>query len=165
MKVTSGSVPADELITVIKNSLETAGVSPSADLRVASVQLILRVVATTTIGGGLSFRVPVLGMQIRLGSTSTRQDTHILDIKLKPPSRPASRELRDGDVEEVLVDAISTIRAVISSAAEGQDPWILEVGTLDITFGVTEQGTICLVFEGELANEITHTLRVGLTAT
>jgi hypothetical protein len=104
-------------------------------------------------------------MQIRLGSTSTRQDTHILDIKLKPPSRPASRELRDGDVEEVLVDAISTIRAVISSAAEGQDPWILEVGTLDITFGVTEQGTICLVFEGELANEITHTLRVGLTAT
>lgn len=165
MKVTNSGVSADELITVIKNSFESAGVSLSGDLRVASVQLILRVVATTTIGGGLSFRVPVLGMQMRLGARSTWQDTHILDIMLKPPARPTSHELRDGDIEEVLVDAITTIRAVISSAAEGEDPWMLEVGTLDITFGVTDEGTISLGFEGELANEVTHTLRLGLTAT
>lgn len=165
MKVTNGGVPADELIAVIKNSLESAGVSPSADLRVASVQLILKVVAITTIGGGLSFRVPVLGTQMSLGARLTRQDTHSLDITLKPPARPASHELRDSDVEEVLVDAITTMRAVISSAAEGDDPWVLEVGTVDITFGVTDEGTISLIFEGELANEITHTLRLGLTAT
>jgi hypothetical protein len=165
LHVTNGTVPADELITIIKNSLERADVSPSADLRVASVQLILRVVATTTMGGGFSFRVPVLGMQMSLGASSTRQDTHILDIKLRPPTPPMSSELRDGDVEEVIVDAITTVRAVIDSAAEGEDPWILDVGTLDITFGVTDQGTISLGFEGELANEITHTLRLGLTAT
>jgi Trypsin-co-occurring domain 2 len=165
LQVTNGGVPADELITVIKNSLESAGVSPSADLQVASVQLILRVVATTTIGGGLTFRVPVLGMQMRLGARSTRQDTHVLDIILKPPTRPTSHELRDSDVEEALIDAITTMRTVIGSAAQGQDPWILDVGTLDITFGVTDQGTISLGFEGELENEITHTLRLALTAT
>ncbi len=164
MKVTNGGVPAGELITVIKNSLESADVSSSADLQVASVQLILRVVATTTAGGGLSFRVPVLGMQMRLGARSTRQDTHILDITLKPPNRPTGRELRDGDVEEVLVEAITTLRAVIARAAEDPDPWILEVGTVDITFSVTDEGTISLGFEGELANELTHTLRLGLTA-
>ncbi len=102
---------------------------------------------------------------MRLGARSTRQDTHILDITLKPPTQPTGHELRDGDVEEVLVDAITTIRAVMGSAAEGPDPWILEVGTLDITFGVTDEGTISLGFEGELANEVTHTLRLGLTAT
>jgi len=164
LKVTNGGVPAGELITVIKNSLESADVSSSADLQVASVQLILRVVATTTAGGGLSFRVPVLGMQMRLGARSTRQDTHILDITLKPPNRPTGRELRDGDVEEVLVEAITTLRAVIARAAEDPDPWILEVGTVDITFSVTDEGTISLGFEGELANELTHTLRLGLTA-
>jgi Trypsin-co-occurring domain 2 len=164
LKVTNGGVLADELITVIKNSLESADVSSSADLQVASVQLILRVVATTTAGGGLSFRVPVLGMQMRLSAKSTRQDTHILDITLKPPARQTGRELRDGDVEEVLVEAITTLRAVITRAAEDPDPWILEVGIVDITFSVTDEGTISLGFEGELANELTHTLRLGLTA-
>jgi hypothetical protein len=164
LQVTNGGVLADELITVIKNSLEAADVSPSTDLQVASVHLILRVVAITTTGGGLSFRVPVFGMQMRLGTRSTRQDTHILDIILKPPTRQSARELRDGDVEGVLVDAITTLRAIIAKAAEGPDPWKLEVGTVDITFRVTDEGTISLVFEGELSNEITHTLRLGLTA-
>lgn len=165
MKVTNGGVPVDELISVIKRSLERAEVSPSADLQVASVQLILKVFATTTLGGGISFRVPVLGMQMKLGSRSTRQDTHTLDIKLKPPAQPAAQELRDGDIEEALVDAITTIRTVISRAAEDPDPWTLEIGTLDITFGVTDEGTIALGIESELANEVTHTLRIGLTAT
>lgn len=165
MQVTNDSVPADELITIVKNSLERVDVSPAGDLRVVSVQLILRVVAITTVGGGISIRVPVLGMQMRIGARTTRQDTHILDITLKPPTQPTSRELRDGDVEEVLVDAITTVRAVIKSAAQGQDPWVLDASTLDITFGVTDQGSISLGFEGELANEFTHTLRLGLATT
>ncbi len=36
---------------------------------------------------------------------------------------------------------------------------------MDITFGVTDEGTIALGIESELANEVTHTLRIGLTAT
>jgi hypothetical protein len=72
--------------------------------------MILRVTVTTTLGGGISFRVPVLGMQMRLGARSTWQNTHTLDIMLKPPAQPLSHELRDIDVEEVLVDAISTVR-------------------------------------------------------
>ncbi len=164
MKVTSNGVPVNELIRVIKTSVNRAGVSPAADLRVASVQLILKVIATSTLGGGLNFRVPVIGMQLSVGSKITRQDTHTLDLTLMPPAHPPGHELRDGDIEDAIVDAISTIRAVITSATEGDNPWVLSVGTVDISFVVTEIGTISLGVEGELANEITHTLRLGLTA-
>ena len=165
MKVTGNGVPVDELIRVIKTSVKRSGVSPAADLQVASVQLILKVIATSTLGGGLNFRVPVLGMQLSVGGKITRQDTHTLDLTLTPPAQPSGHELRDGEVEDAIVDAITTIRAVITSATEGDNPWVLSVGTVDISFVVTEIGTISLGVEGELANEITHTLRLGLTAT
>jgi hypothetical protein len=164
VKVTGNGVPVDELIRVIKTSVKRSGVSPAADLQVASVQLILKVIATSTLGGGLNFRVPVLGMQLSVGGKITRQDTHTLDLTLTPPAQPSGHELRDGEVEDAIVDAITTIRAVITSATEGDNPWVLSVGTVDISFVVTEIGTISLGVEGELANEITHTLRLGLTA-
>jgi hypothetical protein len=164
VKVTGNSVPAEELITVIKASVRRAGVSPTADLQVASVQLILKVVATSTLGGGLKFRVPVLGMELKAGAKVTRQDAHTINVTLKPPVQPPGHELRDGEVEDALVDGITTMRAVINSAAEGDDPWVLSTGTVDISFVVTETGTISLGVEGELANEVTNTLRLGLTA-
>lgn len=163
MKVTGNSVPVNELIRVIKTSVKRADVSPTSDLQVASVQLILKVVATSALGSGLNFRVPVLGMQLSVGGKITRQDTHTLDLTLTPPVQPSGHKLRDGDVEDAIVDAISTIRAVITSATEGDDPWVLSSGTVDISFVVTEIGTISLGVEGELASEVTHTLRLGLT--
>lgn len=164
VKVAGDGVPVDELIRVIKASVKRAGVSSAADLQIASVQLILKVIAASTVGGGLNFRVPVLGMQLSVGGKITQQDTHTLDITLVPPAQPSSHELRDGDVEDAIVDAITTIRAVITSAAQGDDPWVLSTGTVDISFVVTETGTISLGVEGELAKEVTNTLRLGLTA-
>jgi hypothetical protein len=63
---------------------------------------------------------------------------------------------------EVLVNATRTIREVMASAAAGKDPWVLLESTIDISFAITETGTILLGAEGELANELTHTLRLGL---
>ncbi len=50
MKVTGNGVPVTELIRVIKTSVKRVGVSPAADLQVASVQLILNVITTSTLG-------------------------------------------------------------------------------------------------------------------
>jgi hypothetical protein len=60
------------------------------------------------------------------------------------------------------VNAISTIRDVMTKAAEGDDPWLLSAGTIDLSFAVTQTGTISLGVDGELASEVTHTLRLGL---
>ena len=162
MRVTDQGVPVDELIRVVKDSVQAAGVSRASenrDLQVTSVRLILDVVASKTSGGRLDFRVPVLGMKLRLGGMVTRKDTHTIDMTLAPKQE---RPVRGGDVEEVLVNAIETIRRVVASAAAGDDPWLLSASTIDISFAINQTGTISLGAEGELANEVTHTLRLRL---
>ena len=165
MRVTDEGVPVEALISVVKDSIKRAGISRTSqdrDLQVASVQLILDVVAAKTVGGGLDFRVPFIGMKLRVGGKVTSKDTHTIDITLAPPGERATRPVRGGDVEEVLVNAIATVRAVVAEAAAGDDPWVLSATTIDIRFAITETGTISLGVDGELANEVTQTLRLGL---
>jgi hypothetical protein len=165
VKVTDAGVPVDALISVIKDSIKQAGVSrtsPNRDLQVGTVQLILEVVASKTAGGGLDFCVPFIGMKLRLGAKVTKKDTHTIDIHLGPPKEGVARQVRSGEVEDVLVNAIATIRKVVAKAAEGDDPWILSESTIDISFAITQTGTLSLGADGELANELTHTLRLGL---
>jgi hypothetical protein len=65
-------------------------------------------------------------------------------------------------VETALVEAISTIRQAMVSAAGGDDPWVLSEGTVDISFAITKTGTISIGADGELASELTNTLRLVL---
>ena len=165
MKVTDEGVPVETLISVVKDSIKRAGISRTSqnrDLQVASVQLILDVVATKTAGGGLDFRVPFIGMKLRVGGKVTSKDTHTIDITLVPPERRATRPVRGGDVEDALVNAIDTGHAVMAQAAAGDDPWVLSATTIDIRFAITQTGTISLGVDGELTNEVTQTLRLGL---
>lgn len=165
MKVTDEGVPLGALTEVIKASVKRGGVSRTSkarDLQVASVQLILEAVASDTAGGGIDFRVPFIGMKLKLGARVTKKDTHTINITLVPP-KEIGRQLRDGEeVEEALVKAIGAIRAVTSQAAEGDDPWILSDGAIDISFAITHTGTITLGVDGELSDELTHTLRLRL---
>ena len=69
---------------------------------------------------------------------------------------------RDTDVEAILVDAIETVRAVMARAAEGDDPFTLRDSGVELSFGVAQDGTISLGIDGELTDEITHTLRVTI---
>lgn len=167
MKVSHDTVPVTELITVIKNSIKTAGVSSTTldtDLKVSRVQLKLAVVASSILGAGFDIRVPVIGMCLRAGAKVTHRDTHALDITLCPPSESDDDELRDGDIEDTLVDAINTIHHVVQYAAEGDDPWILSAGKVDISFAVTDTGSLTLGVDGELSDEVTHSLCLGLAA-
>jgi len=165
VKVTDAGVPVDTLISAVKDSVKRAGVSrtsQTSDLQVASVQLILDVVASKTVGGRLDFRVPFIGMKLSVGTKVTKKDTHTIDITLVPPKDQDTRQVRGGDVEDVLVNAIATIRNVMTKAGEGEDRWVLSAGNIDLSFAITQTGTITLGVDGELAGELTHTLRLGL---
>lgn len=165
MKVTDAGVPVEALITAVKDAVKRAGVSRSSgqgDLQVETVQLVLQALASKSAGGGVDFWIPFIGMRLRAGAKVTGQDTHTIDMTLRPPDQPA-RKVRGGTVEDALVDAITTIRTAMIHAAAGDDPWILSDGIVDISFGVTRTGSISLGADGELANEVRHTLRLRLT--
>lgn len=160
----SGMEPGD-LIAVVKDAVRRAGISrPSAtrDLQMASVQLTLAVVAAKSAGGRLAVRVPVIGMEFSAGGKITRNGSHTIDITLAPPEPSPLRETRGPSVSDALVAAITTIRDAMASAATGDDPWHLSAGEITISFAVTKTGTIAVGADGELASEITHTLRLRL---
>lgn len=165
MDVIDQSVPVQELVSAVKNAVRQAGISTTdvaKDLRVGSIQLTLRAIVTTKLGGGLDFRVPVIGWNVKVGGSRSRQMTHTIDITLVPEERQNEYELRDGSVEDTLVEAITTIRDAVAAGTEGDDPMVLKSSTVELVFGITDQGTISVGVEGELTDEVTNTLKIEL---
>lgn len=166
MQITDEGVPLDDLIETVKASVVRAGISrttPDADFQVASVQLVLQVLAASTAGGGLDFRVPFIGMKLKVGAKVTRHDTHTIDITLNPP-KDTGRPVRGGaDVEDAIVNAVEAIRAVTARAAAGDDPWEMTESTVDISFVITQTGTISVGADLELSGELTQILRLKLS--
>lgn len=167
MDVTGTGVPVDEVVAAVKDAIKLAGISSTdsdRDLRVSSIQLVLNAIATVKAGGGVDFRIPFLGMKFSIGGSVTREDTHTIDITLVPPDLRQQHEIRDVPVQTALLEAIETIRSVVAGAVGGDDPFGLQDATVDLAFAVTDQGQVTFGFNGELKNQLTHTLRLGLTA-
>src|SRR5205823_339465 len=115
-------------IEAVKRAIKTANVSTTdqeRDLRVGSVGLTLHAIATRSSGGGMNFRIPFIGMEVQLGAKLTTRDTHEIEINLTPPREEDWAEVHDGGLDDVLVEAIETIRVAVASAAGGDDPFIL----------------------------------------
>jgi hypothetical protein len=165
MEVTDTGVSVDSLIDAVKAAVKEAGIS-AADtdraLRVVSIQLNLTVVATTTAGAKLEFKIPFVGMNVKLGGAATTKNTHTIDITLVPPDLAPGHELRDGGVDEVLVEAVETVLALVDRAAGGEDPFLLKESTVELSFAITETGSISLGIDREAGDEVTHKLKITL---
>ena len=78
------------------------------------------------------------GKRSRTRTATTRPPTS------PPPGEKDRAETRDGALDDVLVEAIETIRAAVASAAGGDDPFVLNDSTITISFAVTAEGTISI---------------------
>ena len=168
MKVTEDGVPVQDVIAAVKLAIKEANVSATdegRDLQVDSVKLILHALATRTVGGGLSFTVPFIGMPVRLGTKVTKSDTHEIEINLIPPGQDAEHEIREAPLDLALVDAIETVRAVVASTAGGDDPFALNDAKITLSFAVTADGDISIGIDGSMTDEVTHTLVLALIPT
>lgn len=165
MQVTDSGIPVQDLIESVKQAIKTANVSRTADgrdLQIGSVRLTLHAVATHSYGGGLNFHIPLIGTEVKLGVKLSRQDTHEIEISMVPPAPEERPELRDGNLGDVLVEAIETIRVTLAAAAGGEDPFVLEESKVTIVFGVTSEGDISIGVNGSLSDELTQTLTLTL---
>jgi len=165
MEVSDTGVAIDDVVDAVKNAIRSAGISAAdsgRDLRVTAIQLTLNAVATTAVGGGLDFRIPFIGMHLSVGGAVTKSDTHTIDITLVQQDLLKTFEIRDYPVETVLLDAIGTIRTIMTGAAGGDDPFLLQEGTVTLAFAITKDGTVTLGLNGELKNEVTQTLQLTL---
>ncbi|MFF8476106.1 trypco2 family protein [Streptomyces sp. NPDC015414] len=163
--MTDDGVPVEDLVTAVKRAVTESNMSATTagrDLRVTSVRLTLHALATATAGGSLNFRLPFIGMKLRIGRTVSRRDTHAIEMTLVPPDLAHQHELRHGTVDTVLVDAIAMIRRVTASAQTGDDPFHLQEGTVRLEFAITADGSVSLGLDGAQHGEVTHTLLVTI---
>ncbi|RJQ83562.1 trypco2 family protein [Amycolatopsis panacis] len=163
MHVTATGVPVSSLVDAVKAAVRDAGISsadPGRTVRVTAVQLSLNAIATTGSGARLEFKIPFAGMTVKFGTTMTTKDTHAIDITLVPPDLAPAHEIRDGTVDQVLVDAITTIMTVLADAGGGEDPFVLKESTVELSFTVTEDGSISLGLDTEIKDELSHKLKI-----
>jgi hypothetical protein len=165
VKVTEVGIPVQDVIAAIKLAIKEANVSATdgaRDLRVGSVKLVLHALATRAVGGGLSFTVPFIGMPLRFGTKITRSDTHEIEINLSPPAQEPEEEVREASLDLALLDSIATIRAVVTSAANGDDPFILNDAKITLSFAMTAEGSISIGIDDSMNDEITHSLSLTI---
>lgn len=166
MNVTDSGVPVPDVIDAVKRAIKAADVSATdqdRDLRVTSVGLILHTIAARSLGGGLTFHVPFIGMEVQFGARLTTSNTQQIVVNLTPPQEEVrTEEARDVDLDDVLVEAIETIRSAVASAAGGDDPFVLNDSTITIAFAVTAEGAISIGVNGSLGDELTQTLVLSL---
>jgi hypothetical protein len=166
VKVAGQGVAVQDVIAAVKLAIKEANISAAdndRDLRVKSVTLTLHALATRAAGGRLDFRIPFIGMQVKVGTKVTKSDTHEIEISLVPPEQRPATEIREAALDSALTDAIETIRAAVASAADGDDPFILNDATITLSFAITAEGEISIGADGSLSEELTHTLTLGLT--
>jgi hypothetical protein len=165
LKVTEDGVPVQDVIAAVKLAIKEANISATdtgRDLRVGSVKLVLHALATRTVGGHLSFTVPFIGMPVRFGTKVTKSDTHEIEISLVPPGQGAGVELREAPLDVALVESIETVRAVVASAAGGDDPFALDDANITLSFAVTAEGNISIGVDNSMSGEVTHSLILAL---
>ncbi|WP_372672770.1 trypco2 family protein [Amycolatopsis kentuckyensis] len=166
MRVTADGVAVGELLASIKNAIKLAQVSATdadRDLKVTSIRLTLNTVATYSSGGKLEFKVPVIGMGIKIGRTTLSKHTHAIDLSIIAQEVTAGHETRDDPVEAILVEAINTIRTVLRGAADGDDSFRLDESTVELAFAITADGSVSIAFERDSGDEVTHTMKLTLT--
>jgi hypothetical protein len=101
-------------------------------------------------------------MNVKLGGAATTKNTHTIDITLVPPDLAPGHEIQNGSVDEVLVEAVETVLALVDRAAGGEDPFLLKESTVELSFAVTETGSISLGIDREAGDEVTHKLKITL---
>ncbi len=166
MRVESETVDVDELIAAIKRGVSDAGLSIETrdrDLRITTIRLKLEVVAESSQGGSLRFRLPIIGFEGRAGAQVTSRSVHTIALALEPQDKSARSGVRAGDnVATAIVDAVKTVRQTMRLAQGGADPWLLRSGKVDIQFGVTAEGSISLGLDSTRSSQHANTLTIEI---
>jgi hypothetical protein len=163
MRLDDDGLAVEDLVTAVRRAAAEASIADAddgRDIRITGLELTLHAVARRDHGARLEFRIPVLGLPVTVGTKVTVHDTHQIKINLEPTA--PRHEVRGGEVEETLVQAIETIRAVVARGLGGQDSFTHRSSEVELAFGVTANGTVALIGTADLTDEITHTLKLTL---
>lgn len=165
MEVSSESVAIRNLVEVVKASIcEVQGNADPrpGELAVAVAELNLQVMMDTTHGGTVDLRVPVIGARLRIGGRRVRHRMHTVHLTLVPEHNGRTRH-DHGSGDEELVMALRAIRELMDpDTTRGGHSWSISGGTVQVSFAVTEEGSISVGLNSERSDEHVHSLQLEL---
>lgn len=165
MDVQDSSVDVEDLIDSIKRGLSQADLTIPGrlrDLRIVGIGLELHVIARRSEGGGLRFRVPVIGIELLAGARTDSLATTTISLSLEPIERKDAA-FKAPSFEAEIIQAVNTVRDTVRFAQGGRDPWVLRAGTIEIQFGVTKEGSLQLFLDRSVSSEHINTLTIEIS--
>lgn len=157
------TVDVEQVIQQVKRAIVDANLSkPHGDLIVTRVGLQLSVVRKR--GGGIdaTWQVPVINKDVGGEWERKWTSSNTIDIALKPPDIAGAAQGLMPDISSELAVAIALIRSTVKAGAEGQPPFELGEGTVELIFGVSSDGSITLLGKGEAGKATSSTLKLSL---
>jgi hypothetical protein len=167
VKVENESVDVGELIATIKRGIAMAGLDAEGDdknLRIVTVGLKLEAVAESAQGGGLRFRLPILGLEGKANARFASRAVHAIELTLEPVEADDPEYVRaiGPDVATAIEEAVATVWTTVQQARAGDDPWLLRSGTLRFEFVVTSEGAIALGVDSSRLHQHANTLTIEI---
>jgi hypothetical protein len=164
VEVSSESVAIRNLVEVIKSSIcEAQGAEEPrpGELVVSSAELNLQVMMDTTVGGKVDVRVPVIGAHLRIGGRRIRHRMHTVHVVMVPEHYGrAQHDHGPGDQE--LVSALHAIKDLMEPGSPGGHSWSVATSTVQVSFAVTEEGSISVGLNSDRSDEHVHSLQLEL---
>jgi hypothetical protein len=159
-------VDVEEVIQQVKQSIVNANLSDESDndLVVTEVDLKLSVVRKLEAGLDAKWQVPVINKEIGAKASRSWSSTNTVEIVLKPPDIAGTAQSLSAkiDIGQDLANAIVLIRSAVQAGATGQPPFGLNKATVELAFGVSNDGSITLLATGEAEKSTTNTLKLSL---
>jgi hypothetical protein len=142
------------------------GAFDAALLPLKSLTLTLKTVVETDIGGAFKLTVP---FQIGASGSQQQQNTQTVVLTLTPPSPPLQVMMKMAveaeTLENSLVKALLAIHKGVQAASVGDPPFVPDNATVELNFGITDQGEIAVLLQASGKIENTNTLKLELGKT
>ncbi|AKB28870.1 hypothetical protein MSSAC_2521 [Methanosarcina siciliae C2J] len=157
-------VQIDKIITKVKKAIrEVEQRSYRSEIGVKVEKLDLKLKTFNSKEGGLELKVPVVDLDLGLGGSISKEETHTIELTLIPVDD--TRLFRDMEIEDNLVDLIMGIEQGIKNALIEVPRFKLQKASVELNFVVNAAGEISLVAKGEKKIETTNNLKLYLTST
>lgn len=159
-RATFEGIPVEDVIRQLKVAIRQfiAESTPQDVIQLKSVDLTLNVVTTLSADMKPKFTIPFINLEIGSTLMWVRENTQEIVISLKPE---APGELLEADIVSPLLEGLRLIRSVARVAGPEEPQLILDQGSIELKFAITDTGSIeLLIFSGEASDVLTHTLKV-----
>lgn len=156
-------IDAEEVIDQIKRAILSAN---AKNIRVKSFELTLKTIVGTSLGGGLSFKIPLIDTELDASGDLENQISQEVYIKFgeispKKEEKIRKRAFGEVDIENDLYSVIVSLERAVIAAYETEPRFNLDEAHFNLDFIMAGKKKINLIVKSELTKKWMNNLKVN----